>query len=146
MKLMIALSQFENHHLQIQEAGVGILTGEKQIKVRECHWDAESRHERAGKMKSRKASSHMHSWDKRSGTCNSFHSCCVQRQTNPSNSCTLLLEAVAFTRMNMHTLEAASECKTRPGWVFTPPVALISGNFRQISSCYWVSEGDKDWH
>lgn len=58
---MIASSQFENHHLQIQEAGVGALTGEKQVKERECHRDAESRHDRAGKMKSGKASSHMHS-------------------------------------------------------------------------------------
>lgn len=37
--------------------------------------------------------------DKGSGTCNGFHGCCDHREPKPSTSCTLLLEAAAFTQM-----------------------------------------------
>lgn len=88
-------------------------------------------------MKSRKARRHMHSWRWRKWHSQWLSQLLWSLRTKTLNTMHTPPGGCSFNRWHMHTLEAASEHQTRPGWVFTSPVALISGNFRQISSSWY---------
>lgn len=142
---MIAPSQFENHHLQIQEAGLGV--SQKKSRLREGN---------AARM--RKAGMTEQGWslkrpctpeEKGSGTCNSSTVTVTTENQNPQDhahcswSCSWSCSSHTMTCAHVGS---SIRMPDRPGWVFTPPVASILGNFRQISfSWYWVRVKKTDW-
>lgn len=142
---MIAPSQFENHHLQIQEAGLGV--SRKKSRLRERN---------AARM--RKAGMTEQGWslkrpctpeEKGSGTCNSSTVTVTTENQNPQDharcswSCSWSCSSHTMTCAHVGS---SIRMPDRPGWVFTPPVASILGNFRQISfSWYWVRVKKTDW-
>lgn len=138
-------SQFENHHLQIQEAGVEV--EQKRSRLR-----------KGNAIRMKKAGvTEQGGWSLKRpiDTCTpedkvalaiAFTVAVTTENQTPQHHARFSWRLQLSHRWHMHTLEAASEHKTRPGWVFTPPVALILGNFRQISSSwYCLSEGEDNW-
>lgn len=119
----------------------GSFTEEKQVKGRECCQDEESRHDRAGMESQRPCTPE----ERGSGTCSSSRVTVSTENQNPQDHARRSWSRSSHTMTGAHA-GSSIRMSDRPGWVFTPPVASILGNFRQISfSWCWVRVKKTDW-
>lgn len=146
VKPMIASSQFENHHLQIWEVGVGAEQEKSRLRKGNAVGMRKAGMAEQGGWSLERPVDTCIPEDKRSGTCNSFHSCCDRREPKPSTaSCTLLLEAVAFTRMKY--AHAGSSIRTLDKARMSL-YTTSSFNYRKFQTDLFqltLSEGEDDW-
>lgn len=136
-------SQFENHHLQIQEAGLGV--SQKKSRLREGN---------AARM--RKAGMTEQGWslrrpctpeEKGSGTCNSS-TVAVSRKPEPSGPCMLLLELLLELQLSHHDMYTRWKQHQNVRQARMSLYTTSSFNFRKFQTDPFqlmLSGGQKDW-